>query len=130
MKSKARYRKLLPEVISELKRSIRKAAAAGIRKKKILIDPGIGFAKNAQQSLELIRRLVEFKKLGFPVVVGPSRKSFIGLVLGDSGGDRLLGTVAAVALCAAGGAEILRVHDVAAMRQAALVGRAIGSANG
>jgi dihydropteroate synthase len=126
MQSKACYRKLIPEVILELKRSIRKALAAGICHRNILIDPGIGFAKNAEQSLELIRRLAEFKKLGFPVVAGPSRKSFIGLALGDPGGDRLLGTAAAVALCAAHGAEIIRVHDVAAMRQAALVGRAIG----
>ena len=128
MKSKARYRKLVPEVISELKRSIRKAESAGIRREKILIDPGIGFAKNSDQSLELIRRLAEFKKLGYPVVTGPSRKSFIGLALGDPAEDRLIGTAAAVALCAAGGADILRVHDVAEMRQAALVGRAIGRA--
>lgn len=128
MKSKARYQRLLPEILSELKRSVKKALAAGIRRKNILIDPGIGFAKSADQSLELIRRLAEFKKLGFPVVAGPSRKSFIGLALGDLGGDRLIGTAAAVALCAAGGADILRVHDVAAMRQAALVGRAIGRA--
>jgi dihydropteroate synthase len=127
MKSKARYRKLIPEVLLELQRSVRKALAAGIRRKNILIDPGIGFAKSAPQSLELIRRLTEFKKLGFPVVAGPSRKSFIGLALGDLGGDRLLGTAAAVALCAANGADMIRVHDVAAMRQAALVGGAIGA---
>lgn len=126
MKAKARYRRLLPEVLSEIKRSVKKALAAGIRREKILIDPGIGFAKSAGQSLELIRRLPEFKKLGFLVVAGPSRKSFIGLALGDPAQDRLIGTAAAVALCAAGGADILRVHDVAAMRQAALVGRAIG----
>ena len=126
MKSKARYKKLLPEVISELNRSVRKAKSAGIGRKKILIDPGIGFAKNARQSLELIRRLPELKKMGFPVVAGPSRKSFIRLTLGDLSEERLIGTAAAVALCAAGGAQILRVHDVAVMRQAALLGRAIG----
>ncbi len=142
MISKARYRKLIPEVVLELKRSIRKAAAAGIRKKNILIDPGIGFAKSAEQSLELIRRLAEFKKLGFPVVAGPSRKSFIGAASHQRRGissaartvpprslaeERVFGTAAAVALCAAHGAEIIRVHDVAAMRQAALIGHAIGA---
>ena len=127
MRSKTRYRQLLPEVIAELRRSVKKALAAGISRKRILVDPGIGFAKNAQQSLELIRRLKEFKKLGFPVVVGPSRKSFIGLALDDPSEDRLLGTAAAVALCAAGGADMIRVHDVAAMRQAAWVGAAVGA---
>jgi len=125
MKSKARYRTLVPEVISELKRSIRKAVAAGIGRKKILIDPGIGFAKSAEQSLEIIRRLTEFKRMGFPVVAGPSRKSFIGLALGDLSEDRLLGTAAAVALCAAQGADILRVHDVKEMRQVVDVCQAI-----
>ncbi len=125
MKSKARYRRLVPEVISELKRSVKKALASGISRKNLLIDPGIGFAKTAEQSLALIRRLPEFKRLGFPLVVGPSRKSFIGKLLGDESEDRLIGTAAAVALCAAGGADIVRVHDVAAMRQAADVARAI-----
>ena len=146
MRSKARYRRLIPEVISELRGSIRKALAAGLSRKKILIDPGIGFAKTPEQSLELIRRLGEFERLGFPVVAGPSRKSFIGLALDDPAAashqrrgissaarrvpprseDRLFGTAAAVALCVANGADIVRVHDVAEMRQAALVGRAIG----
>ena len=127
MRSRARYRRLLPEILSELNRSVKKALACGISRNKILMDPGIGFAKSAQQSLELIRRLGEFKKLGFPIVAGPSRKSFIARSLGDSTQDRLFGTAAAVALCAAGGADIIRVHDVAAMRQAALVGRAVGA---
>ena len=128
MRSKAHYRRLVPEVLSELRRSVTKALCCGISRDKILVDPGIGFAKGPEQSLELIHRMWEFKRLGFPVVAGPSRKSFIAQALGDSTRDRLFGTAAVVALCAAGGADILRVHDVAAMRQVALVGRAVGRA--
>ena len=126
MRSKARYRRLVPEVLSELKRSVKKALACGIARDKILIDPGIGFAKSPEQSLTLIRRLGDFRKMGFPVVVGPSRKSFIGRVTGGPEGDRLFGTAAAVALCVSNGADILRVHDVAEMRQVVLVTSAIG----
>ncbi len=125
MKRLARYRHLIPEITAELRRSVRQALACGIRKNKILIDPGIGFAKTPRHNLVLLNHIDTFKKLGFPVVVGPSRKSFIGHVLGDPGADRLFGTAAAVALAAFQGAAILRVHDVAAMRQVIAVAGAI-----
>lgn len=148
MKSKTRYRRLVPEVISELKGSVKKAVACGIRRNKILIDPGIGFAKTAEQNLALIRHLAEFKQMGFPVVAGPSRKSFIGKALGNEAAashqrrgissaartvpprseDRLFGTAAAVALCVVYGADIVRVHDVGAMRQVVDVAHVIGRA--
>ena len=165
MRRLARYRRLLPEILAELKQSIQKALNAGIRKDRILIDPGIGFAKGPEDSLQILRHLRAFKRLGFPMVVGPSRKSFIGYILerpfsargglafgGDSvrgstgsprtgnpghpehveadrpAQDRLFGTAAAVACAAAQGAEILRVHDVAAMRQVADLAQAIAQA--
>ncbi len=123
-----RYRRVVSEVISELKGSIRKALAAGIPRDKILIDPGLGFGKRPEDNWLLLKNLPALKALGFPVVVGPSRKSFIGLALnGAPPEDRLIGTAAAVALSVAGGADIVRVHDVAAMRQAALVAQAVRS---
>lgn len=145
MKRLARYRRLIPEITAELRRSVRQALACGIRKNKILIDPGIGFAKTPQHNLMLLNHIDAFKKLGFPVVVGPSRKSFIGYAAASHqrcgissaartvpprslAEDRLLGTAAAVALAAFQGADILRVHDVAAMRQViAVVGAIRGS---
>lgn len=126
MRRLASYRRLLPEVLQELRASIRKARAAGIRRDRILIDPGIGFAKDAAASVELLRDLRRFKALGFPVVVGPSRKSFIGHLLGDPSEGRLFGTAAAVALAVGQGADIVRVHDVRAMRQVVRVVEAIG----
>lgn len=125
MKSKARYRCLLPEVLLELKRSVKKALAAGIRRKNILIDPGIGFAKGPRDSLKLIGQIGRLKSLGFPVVVGPSRKSFIGFALADPSQDRLLGTAAAVTAAVLGGADVVRVHDVGAMRQVVQVAEQI-----
>ncbi|MBI3312335.1 MAG: dihydropteroate synthase [Candidatus Omnitrophica bacterium] len=125
MRRLARYRSLVPEVLRELKLSIRKALSSDIRRDRILIDPGIGFAKSPQDSLTLLRELSRFKKLGFPVVVGPSRKSFIGRVLGHPAEDRLFGTAAAVAFSVAEGANIVRVHDVRAMSQVVRVADAI-----
>ena len=129
MQTQARYQRLIPEVTAELRRSIRKALCCGIRKNRILIDPGIGFAKTPKDSLALLNQIGVFKKMGFPVVVGPSRKSFIGVVLGDAkasvSAHRLFGTAAAVAVAAFQGADILRVHDVAAMRQVIAVAQAI-----
>ena len=127
MRSKSSYRRLVSEVLSDLGRSVRKALSCGIRRNRILIDPGIGFAKTPEQSLELLRCLNDFKRLGFPVVVGPSRKSFLAHVLGAGAQDRLFGTAAAVALSVAHGADLVRVHDVAAMRQVADVARAISN---
>ena len=115
----AHYRKLLPEIVGELRHSLKKAKGAGVPAHNLLIDPGIGFSKDAGQNLVILKNLAVFKKMGFPVVVGPSRKSFIGKVLEVPVGERLFGTAAAVALSVAGGADIVRVHDVAPMRQVA-----------
>jgi dihydropteroate synthase len=125
MRSQCRYDRLIPEILQELTPSLDKARQAGIAKERILIDPGIGFGKTPEQNLAIIKNLKELKTLGFPVVVGPSRKSFIGQVLDLPVGERLLGTAAAVALCAANGADIIRVHDVAAMRQVVRMTEAI-----
>lgn len=126
MQRRTGYRRLIPEVRAALSKSAQAAMRAGVRRDRILIDPGIGFGKTAEQSLRLIRDLAAFRTLGFPIVVGPSRKSFIGRALdGVPAQERLFGTAAAVALCAAGGADIIRVHDVAAMRQVARVAAAV-----
>ncbi|MBI3614968.1 MAG: dihydropteroate synthase [Candidatus Omnitrophica bacterium] len=120
MQRNPRYRRLIPEIVSDLKRSIEKAKAAGIPRAKILVDPGLGFGKRWQDNLTLLKSLSAFKAmLELPLVVGPSRKSFIGHATGAPVEGRLMGTAAAVALSVWGGADIVRVHDVALMRQAA-----------
>ncbi|MBI3322381.1 MAG: dihydropteroate synthase [Candidatus Omnitrophica bacterium] len=129
MRRLAKYRRVVPEVLAELKRSVERGVAAGIPRRMILVDPGIGFAKGPKESLALLNSLSAFKRLGVPVVVGPSRKSFIGHVLGAEVGDRLFGTAAAVALAVYSGADILRVHDVAEMRQVADLAHAVASAS-
>lgn len=90
----------------------------GLDASKIMIDPGIGFGKTLEHNLQLLKRLSEFKSLGFPIVIGTSRKSFIGALTGASVDNRLPGTIASSALAVANGANIVRVHDVAELRQA------------
>ena len=120
------YGDLIPDITESLKVAVDDALESGITPENIIIDPGIGFGKIADQSLEIEGRIAEFKALGFPVLVGPSRKSHIGLVLGGlPPEDRLEGTAAAVALCIAGGADMVRVHDVKAMARVAQVSDAI-----
>ena len=121
------YRDLLADVTASLRRSVQQAAAAGVPPDQIIVDPGIGFGKGAAQSLELLRRLNEFKAaLGRPVLVGTSRKSHIGEVLGGlPAQERLEGTAATVALAIAKGADIVRVHDVKAMARVARVADAV-----
>lgn len=106
------YRDLMGEILSELRESIDLAHRAGIGDDQIIVDPGIGFGKTWQQNLEVMRRLSELKKLGYPVLLGASRKSFIGKVLDLEVGDRLEGTLAVTAAGILKGADILRVHDV------------------
>ncbi len=105
-------------------------AAAGIGREKIIIDPGLGFAKTARQNLEILHRLPEFKKLGQPLLVGLSRKGFIGQLVGGQnspppGPERDYGSAAGVALAIAGGADIIRVHNVPALAGAVRVADAI-----
>jgi dihydropteroate synthase len=110
------YQDVVGEVVAWLKTRIEAAVAAGIPRHHIAIDPGIGFAKTAPQSIELLRNLPAFQTLGCPILVGPSRKSFIGHILQQPDPtQRIWGTAAACCGAIAGGADILRVHDGAAM---------------
>jgi dihydropteroate synthase len=119
------YADLIGEVLGSLRNSVDQACQAGVVRERIAIDPGIGFAKDAAQNLEILRRLDEFRDLGLPLLVGTSRKSFIGRALGRDTTDRIYGTAATVALAVSNGADILRVHDVREMRDAADMARAI-----
>ena len=119
------YADLLAEVAAELRQALGRAAAAGIPPGRIVLDPGIGFAKTPEQSVELLARVGELRALGCPLLVGPSRKRFIGHLTGAPVEDRLPGTLAALTACVLQGVELLRVHDVAAARQAARVAAAL-----
>ncbi|WP_434043477.1 MULTISPECIES: dihydropteroate synthase [Sorangium] len=130
------YRDVVADVAREWSSAAARALDAGLPQGELVLDPGLGFAKNARQSLELCARLDELCALGFPVLVGPSRKSFLARAAaserGAAGGDalappseRLGGTVAAALACAARGAAAVRVHDVGPVRQALDVMRAI-----
>jgi dihydropteroate synthase len=125
MHREQRYRDVAGEIVAELSRSLARAEQAGVRREQVLVDPGIGFAKQAGHSLEALRRLPELAALDRPVLVGPSRKSFIGKVLDLPAGERLMGTAAAVAACVLGGAHVVRVHDVGEMVQVTRVCDAI-----
>jgi dihydropteroate synthase len=103
---------LISSITHELDRRIERALSAGIAQDKIIVDPGFGFGKDWKQNLELLRRLPELRSLGLPILVGVSRKSTIGRVLDLPVEDRLEGTLATTALAIAGGADIVRVHDV------------------
>lgn len=115
------------DVVEDLKHFFRdrieKAEAAGVR--QIMIDPGIGFGKTAAHNLEILRRLGEFKELGYPVLVGPSRKSFIGNITGLPADQRVEGTIAAVTVAAMNGADAVRVHDVRECKRALQIADAI-----
>lgn len=118
MASHTSYADLFAEVCGFLQGSLERASAAGIPAGRVILDPGIGFAKTAGQSAELIDRCGEMcERLDRPVLVGPSRKSFIGRVLDRPADRRAWGTAAAVAWCVARGAHIVRVHDVAEMAE-------------
>jgi dihydropteroate synthase len=115
------YADVMGEIVSELGARVAAAVAAGIPRRKLLVDPGVGFSKTAAHSLEALRRLHELAALGCPVLVGPSRKSFIGAVLDVPVHGRLLGTASAVAAAVLGGAHVVRVHDVREMREVARI---------
>lgn len=113
------YEDLMGDICRELLDSVSLAHQSGVRDEQIILDPGIGFGKTVSQNLELIDRLDEIKALGYPVLVGPSRKSFIGYTLDLPPDERVEGTAASVALCIDRGADIIRVHDVAVMTRVA-----------
>jgi dihydropteroate synthase len=127
MQRDPRYGDVVAEVLEFLRERGAACLGAGIARERIWIDPGIGFGKTLDHNLELLRRLPELRSLGLPVLVGVSRKAFIARIHGPAREDvaRIGGTAAAVALAVQGGAEILRVHDVAVMAEAAAVARAV-----
>lgn len=109
------YTDLVPDVLASLEASVAAALNAGVAKENIVIDPGIGFGKNPDQNIEVLQNIERFKSLGCPLLVGTSRKSTLGLLLELPADQRLEGTAATVALAIAGGADIVRVHDVKEM---------------
>ena len=120
-----RYDDLVPDIISELRKMTDNAVSAGVKPENIVLDPGMGFGKTAEHNLEILRRLEELGVLGRPLLIGMSRKSTIGHVLGLPVEERLEGTAATVALSIAGGADIVRVHDVKEMVRVARMSDAI-----
>ena len=119
------YDDVVVEVKAFLAERTEAAVAAGVDEERIWLDPGIGFGKTLDHNLELLRRLGELRELGRPLVVGTSRKSFIGKIDGSEVGDRLGGTIASSVLAVAEGADVLRVHDVAECREALAMATAI-----
>jgi dihydropteroate synthase len=125
MQADPRYGDVVAEVRAELAAALARARDCGIAAEQVLIDPGIGFGKTAAHNLEILRRLGEFSLLERPILIGCSRKRFIGAVLDLPAGDRLEGTLAAHILAAAQGAHAVRVHDVAAHTRALRLADAI-----
>jgi len=112
MQQNPQYQDLMGEITAYLDEGIRRAESAGVPPERIVVDPGIGFGKLLEHNLAIFRNLDELAALGKPILVGPSRKRFIGEVLGVDVGERLFGTLAAVAASVLNGAHIVRVHDV------------------
>lgn len=109
------YDDVVREVYDSLATGVRTAQEAGVSEHSIIVDPGIGFGKTLDHNIELLHRLPAFTRLGHPLLVGTSRKAFIGRITGRDVGQRTAGTAATVALAIAGGADIVRVHDVEQM---------------
>lgn len=124
MQRDPRYDDVVSEVKAFLEERLEVAVAAGIAEERIQIDPGIGFGKTVEHNLELLRRLDELVTLGFPVLIGMSRKSFLGRITGREVGDRLAATLSANVLAFTKGASVFRVHDVAPLRDALMVAAA------
>lgn len=112
MQRDPKYADLMAEIVGFLGAALKRGEDAGIERRQMLVDPGIGFGKTVAHNLEILRRLSELQSLGAPVVVGPSRKRFISVVTDSPEGERVEGTIAACVLAAANGANVLRVHDV------------------
>lgn len=119
------YHDVVEDIIAFLKERVAACVHKGIPKSCLLVDPGLGFGKTVTHNFEIIRRLAEFRCLQQPILVGPSRKSFVGAVTGLPPEERLEGTAAAVAACVLNGAHVVRVHDVQAMRRVVAVADAI-----
>ncbi len=126
MQTMTDYQDLVEEISQFLATQIQAAIEAGIKRSRIIVDPGIGFAKTYEQNLKIIRRLKEFRCLGLPILLGPSRKNFIGHIINrDDPQQRVWGTAAACCAAIAGGVDILRVHDVIEMYDVCRVADAI-----
>lgn len=125
MQDDPRYDDVVDDVKAFLAERVEFAVGEGVEVERIWLDPGIGFGKTLEHNMELLRRLKELRELGRPLVVGTSRKSFIGKVDGSDVEDRIGGSIATSVLAAAEGADVLRVHDVAAMAQALAVTNAV-----
>jgi len=125
----AKFNKFIPELIADMRRSMQVALSYGVELNNIIMDPGVGFGKTAEQNLDIVRRLAELKSLERPILLGTSRKSFIGFVLDLPVEERLEGTAASVAIGIANGADIIRVHDVARMVRVAKMSDAIARGN-
>ncbi|MFA5062520.1 MAG: dihydropteroate synthase [Candidatus Omnitrophota bacterium] len=121
MQVNPKYLSLIDEIIEYLTKAMDRGINNGIPKEKIVIDPGIGFGKTTEHNLEVIKRLKEFKVLGRPILIGTSRKSFIGGILNIDPKERVFGTISSCVIAAGNGANIFRVHDVKALKQALLV---------
>ena len=121
MQTNPTYIDVIKELLEFFSFQIQKALDIGIKKEQIIIDPGIGFGKQLNDNFILIQRLKEFSELGFPILIGPSRKSFIGLTLDLPSEDRLEGTLAAVSTGILNGASIVRVHDVKEVKRAVII---------
>lgn len=131
MQIEPKYDDVVNDIIGSLKKSVTIARRSGIPKENIIVDPGIGFGKTVAHNLEILRRLEEFKEMGFPVCIGTSRKSFIGKLLGsDDPMERLSGTIATSAIAVMKGASILRVHDIKENLAAAKIADSIYRYNG
>ncbi len=118
MQDSPQYENVVDEVMGFLAERVRAAREAGVSPQRIAVDPGIGFGKTVDHNLELIRRVGALRALGYPVLIGPSRKRFIGTLLDLPVTERLEGTLAACAVAVARGADAVRVHDVAPVRRA------------
>lgn len=129
MQRQIHYDDLMKEIVQELRKSVEKCLEFGIKSDRIIIDPGIGFCKTAEHNFEIIRRLNKLSVLKKPVLIGPSRKSFIGKIVNKQPQKRQWGTAAAVSASILNGAHIIRVHDVAMMRDVANVTDAITNSN-
>jgi dihydropteroate synthase len=125
MQKDVHYDSLFSEILQYLRDSIQRAESAGLDSQQIIIDPGIGFGKTLEDNLLIIKNLSEFRVLGKPILLGTSRKSFIGKILNADGKDRLEGTLSSIAIGVLNGAHIIRCHDVLQAKKAIAVADAI-----
>jgi len=124
-REKAEYRAFLPEVLEDLQESVNLAKAAGIREEQIILDPGIGFGKTYEMNLEMLKNLGELNRLGYPLLLGTSRKSVIGLTLDLPADEREEGTLVTTVMGVQSGCSFVRVHDVKANARAVKMTEAI-----